>query len=103
MASPLFAAEQKLPEIPTGLEWLQAAGKDRQEGLLASMLTVRASGVDLQGDFLEYDAGVRRHLLRHPELQAIPLTNVVADYAYENFPELRADLDKLRVSGKTRG
>lgn len=61
-----------------------------------ALLLVKNSGVEMKGTFLEYHEALGRHLLRHPELNASPLTNVLADYLYETDPASRAVLDGLR-------
>lgn len=81
---------------PSGLEWLQSFGKQREEWLLAALLTVRSAGVELPERYLEYDSGLRRYLLRHPSIQPAPLTDGLAAYIYEKDASSRAALDKLR-------
>lgn len=95
-----FAEERAAPHVPTGIEWLQASGKAREEGLLAALMSVQAAGIQMREDFLYYDDSVRRQLLRHPELQARPLTDALAGFLYENDPAARPVLDSLRSSGK---
>ena len=64
--------------------------------LLAALLTVRSAGVEMKGTFLEFDDGLRRHLMRNPELQSKVLTDSLADYVYESQPASRPKLDELR-------
>lgn len=103
-AGPTAAAEDpSIAHVPTGIEWLHAGPKEREEGLLATLLVVQTSGVRMEKSFLEYDDAVRRQLLRHPETQEKPLTDALAGYLYESDPSTRPILDKLRSNGKTPG
>lgn len=95
-ASLNLSADEQQPHIPSGIEWMQSSGQEREEGLLAALLTVQAAGVKTDASFLEYEDALRRHLLRYPELQEKPLTEVLADYLYQSDPDARTALNASR-------
>ncbi len=81
----------------SGLQWLQLSVGKRFEQVLISMRLIANSGVSLDEAPSTYYDAIYETVKRDPTLYESPVTQILARYLYENRPELRPALDKLRA------
>ena len=64
--------------------------------LLASMMVLSQSGVNLTGSPYDYEASLEDTIRNHPEFYSLNVTDILAKYVYAHEPFTQAALDKLR-------
>jgi hypothetical protein len=90
------AEQRPLPDV-TGLEWLQMSVGERNDHLLASMVTLAHNGVRLAKNAEDYYGDIHKAVRLDPSLNDVPLTTILAQRAYEREPSARPALDALRA------